>query len=348
MAQTFRRQGPRWRLIGAVAVVAAAFVGYTAYWLYAKEQIKASVAVWAEAQRAEGYEISYDRMRVTGFPYRFEVRMTNPSVRALAGEMWSARLNGELAANALPYDFGHWILAIDGPLTLERDAPERCALRVEMTSARLSFAAGQGGVTERLGAELDGLRVFTLDGPAPLVRAMDSLRLAMRMEEDDRLHARIQVTGLQANEESADPRLAGAFGLNTQLLRLDATVSRWSLIAGGAPVSAWSEAGGRLAITESRLEWGPARMDASGDLGLDAQLRPEGRLSLALFDPEAFASALIAGGFVAPENQDALRLAAVLAPRGEDGVAMPLRLRDGGVFLGPVRLGSTGVAGGQR
>ena len=29
----------------------------------------------------------------------------------------------------------------------------------------------------------------------------------------------------------------------------------------------------------------------------------------------------------------------MMAPRGPDGVALPFRIRDGGVYLGPVRLG---------
>ena len=49
--------------------------------------------------------------------------------------------------------------------------------------------------------------------------------------------------------------------------------------------------------------------------------------------------ALVGAGLIPQENEEALRLAAMMAPRGPEGVSLGFRLRDGGVYLGPVRIG---------
>jgi hypothetical protein len=46
-------------------------------------------------------------------------------------------------------------------------------------------------------------------------------------------------------------------------------------------VEGWREAGGRLAIASFTASQGPRRIEASGDLGLDALHRPAGHLDLA-------------------------------------------------------------------
>jgi len=39
----------------------------------------------------------------------------------------------------------------------------------------------------------------------------------------------------------------------------------------------------------------------------------------------------------------ALRLFALMAPRRDTGIALPFRLQDGGLFLGPARIGDIGA-----
>ena len=111
-------------------------------------------------------------------------------------------------------------------------------------------------------------------------------------------------------------------------------------LARGANAFAWRDSGGALRIVESELEWGPAHITGTGDFTIDSRARPDGRLSLRITDPDALADALVEAGIVPAENQDALRLAAMMAPRGPDGVSLPLRIHEGGIYLGPVRLGS--------
>ena len=95
-----------------------------------------------------------------------------------------------------------------------------------------------------------------------------------------------------------------------------------------------------MQIVQAELEWGPAQLSGEGDLTLDRQARPDGRISLRIADPDALTEALIEGEVIAAANGEALRLATMLAPRSSDGVSLPFTLRDGAIYLGPVRLGS--------
>ena len=115
-------------------------------------------------------------------------------------------------------------------------------------------------------------------------------------------------------------------------------MTEWSALAADGDAGLWARAGGRVIVRGAQLVWGPARLEGDGDLTLDNQARPDGRLSVTLFEPEALVDALVAGGLVSSDQGEALRLAALMAPRRDGGVALPFRLQNGGVFLGPARL----------
>jgi hypothetical protein len=109
----------------------------------------------------------------------------------------------------------------------------------------------------------------------------------------------------------------------------------------------WQSAGGRLGITNIRLQQGDAVAVAKGDLGLSARGRLDGALTItaAGFDELARMLGL-------PTVTQGGRQAGILAGlsilggqaelEGKRAITMPLRFNDGTVFLGPIPLGQTG------
>jgi len=89
----------------------------------------------------------------------------------------------------------------------------------------------------------------------------------------------------------------------------------------------------------AELRWGSAALGGEGSVGVDSVLRPEGRLSVIVEEPDSLVSALVSGGVVGTSDGEALRLALMMAPRRDEGVSLPFRFQQGGVFLGPVRIG---------
>lgn len=322
-------------IIGIVSLLTI----YTGYWFYARTVIQTEVAAWISEQEAAGYEIEYADLRVVGFPYRFQIQASSPDIRAPAMDGgWQARWE-MLNANALPYDFSHWIVQFEGPMRIETNADVGSVFELNADGARMSLVSNEAGETIRVGAELENLVVNTISGPPSDLRSIDMLRMTGQVEEGDSLRMRLEANGLGVGAETLEPQISRAFGDRAALARLDITVTQWSALARDGDAAAWSRTNGQLLIDQVELEWGPAHVTGAGDFTLDRQARPDGRLSLSIADPDALADALVRGGLVEAENEQALRLAAMLAPRSENGVSLPFRIRDGGVYLGPVRLG---------
>jgi hypothetical protein len=330
------RKPSRLGLILPFVALIIAVVLHAVYWTYTASQIEQRALVWIETQQEAGYEVSYGGLRVGGYPFRFALRAEAPELVAPAEEGgWTAQVE-RLSASAQFYNLGHWIVTPDG-LGQVMSAGEAYALEFE--SAQLSLRA-RNGATGQLGASVDGLQIRSLEGPEPAVRTITALRLSGLLSEEDSLGLRLVVEGMTLGEGVLDPALVPAFGGEVELVSMDARVTQWSALARRADPMEWRLADGRFVVDRSQLLWGPAEITGTGDIGLDNELLPDGRLSVVVVDPETLIGALEAGGLVVDQQGEALRAAALMAPRREGGIALPFRLRQGAVFLGPARLGT--------
>ena len=325
------------KFILPVAGIVLLLIGYSGYWFYAAGRVGDEMRAWILDKEEAGYEIDYTDLRVTGFPYRFQIQLIEPHFRAPPSDGgWDAQLAG-LQANALPYDFSHWIVSFDGPLMLESGE----VLEINASNARMSRKSGRDGRTQRIGAEIRDLTLRAVTGEPPAIEAIDALFLSGVVADDDSLRLRMEASGLRARQGDPDePGLTRGFGDTGELARTELIFTEWTALARDGNAAAWSQAGGRMQIVQAELEWGPAQLSGEGDLTLDRQARPDGRISLRIADPDALTEALIEGEVIAAANGEALRLATMLAPRSSDGVSLPFTLRDGAIYLGPVRLGS--------
>src|ERR1700730_2778155 len=97
--------------LAAFALLLVLLGAYTAYWLIIVEQIKSGVIAWAQAERAEKIDVSWERMGVAGFPFAFRVSLKTATLRdrrlSPAPELRIPVLSGE----ARPWDFAIWRLA---------------------------------------------------------------------------------------------------------------------------------------------------------------------------------------------------------------------------------------------
>ncbi len=315
---------------------------YAAYWFWMAGEIRQAGENWIAAQEAEGYVISHEGVNVTGFPFRFTVNVAEPDITAPVEDGgWRARMPA-LSASALPYNIGHWIVAFRAPAVLELPGEEgNRRYHGEAQTARLSLA-GRKSSTIRIGAELENARLTDADSGAAVIEALETLILSGLIEDDDRLRLRLEITGLTLGEDQLDPATRAAFGSRAERVRLDAALTQWSALAADANLAHWSGNGGRLEIAGAQVEWGTARLSGDGSLGVDPEMRPEGRLSVMIGEPEGLITSLASAGILTAEQGEAVRLALMMAPRREAGVALPFRLQRGGVFLGPARIGDVG------
>lgn len=333
----------RFGLIAPFAALALVVLVHAIYWVIVAGGVERRALAWIAEQEAAGYDVSHAGLRVGGYPFRFSVRVAEPRIAAPATEGgWTAELP-RLAVSAQIYDLRHWIAALDGPARIAaQSADGEAVYRVGAEAARLSLA-GSDGATTRLGATLEGLIIEAEVGPAPSISAVRRVVLSGVIDSADRLAFRLQAEDMLFGAQLVPDGVDRTFGRTASLLRVDALLAHWSALAAAGDPFAWTGAGGRLEIGAAQLVWGPAELAGAGDITLDDALRPEGRLSLVVTDPDTLITALVASGLVHDEQGEALRLFALMAPRRESGIALPFRLQDGGLFLGPARIGSVGA-----
>ena len=337
------RAPSRLALLAPFAVLALIIAIHAAYWMVVSGQIRTQSQAWIADKQSSGYQIAHDGLRVGGYPFRFVVTLDAPDIEApLADGGWRARFD-QAAASAQFYNLNHWIVTLGqtGSLDTVIDG-ETARYALSADEARLSLRAADGA-TQRLGAEVRNFAIAALEGPPPAVARIERLVMTGFAGENDQLLARIQTEGTVFDSSALEPGLREAFGDTAQLFRLDAALSDFSALARAGDPLAWTRAGGVLHVNQAQLDWGPAALSGEGDLTLDDLLRPAGRLSVVVSDPESLITALEAAGLVHDEQGAALRLAAMMAPRREAGIALPFRMQDGGLFLGPARIGEVGA-----
>tara|TARA_R110002096_G_scaffold34782_1_gene99159 strand:- start:647 stop:1684 length:1038 start_codon:yes stop_codon:yes gene_type:complete len=336
-----RRGAIAWRVLMPILLIAGLIIAYTGYWFYVRGEIIEASEAWITEQADAGYVIRRERLDVGGFPFGFDVVLTAPSVHAPEGEgNWTAHAE-RLTAHALPYDFSRWVIDVSSPIMMEFDAPVQTTHRIETDRARLSLS-GNGDTTQRIGVEIDGLNIRTLQGNPRPAQAVDALRMVAEITDGQTMHVEAAISGLDLNEEYDGSRIRDSFGYHVELARIDFSIDQWPELARDGDLREWSRADGEITIETFQLDWGDLDMSMDGEFGLDDALSPEGRMSLYLLDPALVSARLEESGIITADGARAVQLLAQAAPRDDRGSALPLSLRRGGIYLGPVRIGETG------
>lgn len=325
----------RWKLYAPFIGFAGLVVLYTIYWFYAAGEVKAEARAWIAEQEGYGFTITHDKLSVGGYPFRLNLIAEAPSITAPEAEGgWSARYD-RLSATAMPYNFNHWILAFIGEGQV-RTGEHQLDLAAER--ARLSFISRKGQFRE-LGVELIDLQITLSEDANFPIKALERFELTSEIDNEDGLQTRMELHGLSLTGKGEGPSLMASLGERIEMARFDSRITQSQYLLDEANPESWRAHEGRLNLALLQVEWGDVRFGAQGDLTLDETARPEGRLSVLIEDPNAITDALVDARMLSRDQGDALRLAALMAPRREGGIALPFRLQNGALFLGPARLG---------
>jgi hypothetical protein len=354
----------RWRLALLLAVVVVVAAGWTGLWFYAAKRADAELAAWRNREAAAGRVVGCGTQRIAGFPFRIEIRCTDPTLTLQASQL-TFRLKDLLAAVQI-YQPTLLIGEFTGPLTVANDGrpPDIVA----------DWSLAQTSV-HGLTSEPDRVSVV-LDKPS-LARPASPAAQTLASAEHLELHAR------QAPRLPQDPPVLDlALDLKQALLPAFAQVPEGPIDAEIAatlrgltdlrpkPLPALlrdlQAANGRLDITHARVRQGEIVGVGQGTLSLTARGTLDGQLQLTVAGVEQLMAALGLDKKVGQASQNALdrvapglNLDRLLGPRGNAalaaaGVAMlgqpaelegrravtlPLRFADGVVFLGPLRAG---------
>ena len=315
------------RLFAALAAAAVVMaVGYGVYWYAIAGTIRDGISQWAEARRAQGLEVAYEDLEIGGFPRRFTVTMTNPTL-AGAGWRWNAL---SLTAEARPFALER--IAVTLPETQRLDyGGQIIEATLENGVAHVTIADGN---PESLAIEADGIALVTPRGLYSLAR----LEGLIRRRPEALLALDLDGRGLTL-AAGANPIL----GREIAILGLTATIDEATLPEDlSAPaLAAWSAAGGTVEIERLGFEWGAVEMAAEGTMSLDAELRPEAAFSAEIAGYGGLLDALAESGKMKPRDASFAKTFLNLMARKKSGrrvIETSLTAQNGKLYVGPLPL----------
>lgn len=357
----------RWPVFLPLALVVALGLAWSGFWYFAAAQAETTLTAWREREAKAGRIHSCASQSIGGYPFRIEVRCTDPATELRGnGEAVALRAKDLLAAVQV-YDPTLVISEFTGPMSIAA-AGQPVSYEANWTLAQ-SSVRGTPYAPQRASIVVDGPTVDRVSAGTHT-----AVLKASRIE----LHGRIA-----EGSAAADPvielvlRLASAAAPELHPLTvepMDADVS--FTLRGLADFSPkpWpvrfremQARNGSIEISKARVQQGDVVAVAAGTLGLTARGTLQGQLQVTMVGIEEVLKKLdleqmMSQGQVG-QTIDALdkimpglsRLArqnarpSILAGlgalgqnttlEGKPAVAVPLRFTDGQVMLGPLGVG---------
>mgnify|MGYP001180490425 CR=1 FL=1 len=322
-----------------VALLALALAGYGWWWQVVAENMRSNVMTFQAEQNALGRQVKWDSFGVQGFPYR--VVGTLSALDLMAPDRGASYNAERIVVHLDPFALNRIAFSLEGQQRLfyarerwiEADAradrslftlsDERDAHRAEVDIKRLTGRAkyDEKDVNFIVEKARGGITVSDAGAPEALPR-VDVL-------------ARFKNVALRGNLELP-------LGSSIEWLDLDVGGRLPANIAETPATSlfaAWQQTGTPLDIRRFELEWGGISVAASGQIKMDAQALPEGRLLLTLGNHPRILELLRGYGWIKPETEvlarKVLDVMAFMSGDAKRRVSVPLKFERGMVYLGP-------------
>ncbi|MCA6124832.1 DUF2125 domain-containing protein [Bradyrhizobium sp. WSM 1704] len=295
LTSTSRRRS-RFGLYAVPVVVLIAALAWSGFWWFAASQVGVQADAWRAQEAKAGRIYDCGNRSVAGYPFRFEVRCTDPSVMLVSQTAspqmaFVARL-AEILVVAQVYDPKLVIAEFKGPASIaERGAQP--SLSVNWRLGR-SSVVGLPAVPQRVSLVFDDLALDRIAGavPSPLAR-VGHIELHGRQVEGSAPDSPAIETQLQINGgtlQDVHPLLAQPFNADIH--------ARLNGLKDFSP-KPWPDrfreiqaANGSVEIQQSRIEQGDLLSVAAGTLRLNAQGRIEGELQMTVAGLERVIPAL--------------------------------------------------------
>ncbi|MBS0297467.1 MAG: DUF2125 domain-containing protein [Proteobacteria bacterium] len=305
-------------------------IGWTVWWFMVAGRVEAETDRSAASLRQSGYQVSWSKREVTGWPFRSFVQLKDVRIVAPSGYSITAP---ELGAEAETYALGKWVVAAPKGLTLVRG--DKGVLVVSGEAIRASLS-GVGGPDPRFVLELRkpvfvpgaGAQGFPI-GTADLI---DFYLEPKADSPDHQARFLFRMLNAQAPAGGTLDRLAHGQALSAEwqgvLTRTDAMHGHtW---AEGA--KNWADAGGAITDSKAHVTAGKAVADAAstrlavsadgrltGPVEVDMQQGPAALLALAgadKVDPTAAATLAASTAFEGLLNGGKAHVSVRFAPEG--------------------------------
>jgi hypothetical protein len=366
--QSRRRTGLRYTIL--LFIVFALAAGWTGFWKFAAGKAQETIEGWRAREAKAGRIYNCASQTVGGFPFRIEVNCEDASALFRGSQPPLALKTNSLVMVSQVYQPGLLISEFHGPLTIGE--PEKSPDIIADWKLAQSSVRGTPVAPVRASFVFDGPAVDRMNGGdrQNLLRAKH-IEVHGRIAEGSAASKPVIEIALQLNQASAPalhPAAAQPIDANiTGVLRglNDFSPKPWS-----ARFREMQAAGGRIDITQARVQQGEILAVGDGSLSLDGNGQLEGQLRVTMAGLDQFLAEIgaqqriqtspnmdkLAGALdrLAPGLGDVARqqaganislginmLGEQTTLEGKRAVTLPLRFNDGSVFLGPIPIGNT-------
>jgi hypothetical protein len=321
-------------LIALLLIVAG---GWTVAWERIADNLQGRIDAWVTARRADGLKVDYERVAVSGFPFRWHVTVSHPNMAGAGPTGWTWQ------GFAVEAEMKPWVL---------RDIPVRFP-------GDQRFSAGGGNVAETWtvnAAQPDGhvmidergrLDQLALDlGDATFQRAAD-----VQPTHTDHLTAHAQLHRGTADHQDDTFDLSLTIDnatlaqtpvalLGPHIEHADVDLAFKGKLPGGnlpSSISVWRDDGGTVDIHRIAVRWGPIDADGNGTIALDERNRLLGAFTARWRGYNEAIDALMALRQIKPLQAAGAKIALnALARQNQSGVNevnIPLTAQDGKLFV---------------
>lgn len=326
------------RILFLTVALAVLFAGlWSGYWIYAARQVRGEIVAWADARRADGLTLVWDRLDVGGYPLAFRVQADRLLVSdARGGPPWELRIP-ELIGTAPAWSLRRWVLAgAQGVAARLAPSDVRPAVIARAAAVEGTVEPGEEGTTVEA-----AFAALAVEGAVPF-RAARIAATVFVPRRAPASHAELFARASLSLEELLLPRPVGPFG--TVVQRVEATAAVKGAIAGGprrAALARWRDDGGVVELETLRLSWDRLAASAQGTLALDADMQPIGALSATLRGWGEILDALGANGTMKGGDVVLAKLAlGLLAKPGPDGrseLTAPVTIQNSTLYVAKVK-----------
>jgi len=312
---------------------------WTSLWFMTSNRFDKQIDAWVAAEKKAKHELTFDKSRLGGSPFSVS--------RSFTGVRWSDRKGASANIENLTLSIRPWCWR---SLTAEFQKASAATPYFPDSAGPLTFHANRGEIKTIKNGEgrwtdlTISFADFSLTRAEKELSASETLNLeAERADPPPKDHQKEGMTlrGTVRNMKMITEKPL-PFGDTIERAEISARIM-------GAPpeftkssVANWNEASGVIEIDSFALKWEALELDAKGTLALAGNLQPEGAFSATVSNRENVMQALIATGWAALNDAEALR-AALNLPPGEKQLfahkkgAVPLSIQEGSLFIGPVR-----------
>ncbi|MBR1220713.1 DUF2125 domain-containing protein [Bradyrhizobium sp. U87765 SZCCT0131] len=283
------RRRSRWTLYAVPIVVLILAAAWSAFWFYASSRIESELDGWRAREAKSGRIYDCTNRSVAGFPFRLELHCNGASValvsqtaeQAASGTPMTVRL-ADIFVIAQVYDPQHIIAEFTGPVSFT-DIGQQPSFVGNWSKGRASVI-GLPFSPQRTSFEFDAPALDRMvdDRPVPLLRANHAefhARLADGSVADNPvIETVLQVQGASLQGVHAVLQVPFNADIRATLRGLkDLSPKPWPV-----RFREIQAAGGRIDITQSRVEQGEVLSLAAGSLGINANGKLDGQLEMTI------------------------------------------------------------------